>query len=320
MPPAGGYRSRRRLEGLDDRAVMVVGQQLGCFGRGQPADLIDLRVGGEVPVPREGLHRPVAHDLGAILGVAVAGGGQFLPEPAGEAGLLPDLPQGAVGVALPRVGLALGQRPVVVAGSMDDEDQESARRVTAPDHAPGRPDVVALFRRHSRRVIRGCARLRTCRGRPPSVAPWRRSSWSRPCCRGDRPVPGRRRTGRPCGGYSSCPCRGRRGTRSPGPTYPISTPCWPGRPSATRRCGPSARRPGRATGTSPSAPVPRRPEWNGSKGWPSTPGSPGPPNPARRSGSWPPADPSWPGTPGGATGGRRSAPSGTPWGGRGSPG
>src|SRR5204863_527377 len=67
---------------------------------------------------------------------------QLRPEHADEAGLLPHLPQGAVGVALAPVGLALRQRPVVVAGAVHDQDPDGTPVPAAPDETTGGPDVI----------------------------------------------------------------------------------------------------------------------------------------------------------------------------------
>src|SRR2546429_635051 len=68
---AASERSRSavgvRRKGVDDRAVMVVGQQFHRLGDRKPTDLIDLRVGGEAAVAGRGLHGPVADGLRTAL-------------------------------------------------------------------------------------------------------------------------------------------------------------------------------------------------------------------------------------------------------------
>src|SRR4051794_4555932 len=145
-----------RLEGEDDRAVMVVGEQSHRFGDRQPADLIDLRVGGEPVLPAHGLHGPVTHGLRAALAVVIAGRGQLGTETAGVAGLLLPFPQGTVGVAFARVALPLGKGPVVVAGAVHPHDSWEAVLRGPPHHPAGGPDVVAgrrgLLPGHDRRL------------------------------------------------------------------------------------------------------------------------------------------------------------------------
>ena len=70
-------------------------------------------------------------------------------QPAAVPGLLEDLPQGAVLVGLPRVELALGQRPVVAVGPMDDGDLVPGRA------GDWRSRIPPAARTTSSRTLRG---------------------------------------------------------------------------------------------------------------------------------------------------------------------
>ena len=107
-------------ERSDHRQVVVVRQQLRRFGERGPAHAIDLAVGLEPP--GDALHRPVPHPLVAAVAIAVEGLRQLGTEVAPDTGLFAHLPHGGAPRGLAVFELALGQRPVVVAGSMDQQD------------------------------------------------------------------------------------------------------------------------------------------------------------------------------------------------------
>jgi hypothetical protein len=100
--------------------VLVVEQLLGLLDR-DPAALVDL-VAGREPVVGEHAHRPPADGLRAALAVGVVLRGELRAELAAQPGLLVDLAQRGVAVRLARGQLALGQRPVLVVGPVDDAD------------------------------------------------------------------------------------------------------------------------------------------------------------------------------------------------------
>src|SRR4051812_9448009 len=99
-------------------AVVVVRQTRQRVVEAQPAQLVDLVVGLELAV--EHVHAPVAHGLGASLGVGVLHRAELLAQGTAIAGLLAHLANGGVLPALALVELALGQRPVVVLGTVDE--------------------------------------------------------------------------------------------------------------------------------------------------------------------------------------------------------
>ena len=198
-----------------------------------------------------GVHDPVAHDLGPPLRVAVPGLARRVAERAAEAGLLLDLAQGGLLVALPGLGLALGEAPVVVARAVDEQDVASpsigsgagarCRRRRGPRrmrlHPP--PQLLALRPLPDRpatareRPGRRSARWPRARRRrtPAAVA------GSRAATRPRRPRPGARRA-RPGGRRSpwrtaSPPCRPRarpprRRTGTASPRMRTSWSSWSG--------------------------------------------------------------------------------------------
>jgi hypothetical protein len=81
--------------------------------------------------------------------ILVPGRADVLFQTARQARLLGHLPQGTVAVVLAFLTLALGQRPVVVAGTVDDENLELSVGPDAPHDAPGGPDFAQRFTRSS---------------------------------------------------------------------------------------------------------------------------------------------------------------------------
>src|ERR687895_2055462 len=155
-------------------AVALVAQELPRLVRIGPAQLVDLLVRGELA--RQGLHLPVAHELGPALGIGVARAGQLAAEPAAHAGLLLDLPQSRLLEALAGVELALREGPVVVLRPVDQGDA-----AVAGHDAPGRPDLVGA---HSSRTSAPPGTNST-RRTSQSAASARTASISGPvCCQG----------------------------------------------------------------------------------------------------------------------------------------
>src|SRR5262249_47585205 len=113
-------RSEGRLDGIQDRAVARVGE-LATGGRQRhPADLIDLVVRHE-PTVTDG-HHPVANALVPTPAITVPARAELGPEETVKARLLGDLAERAVLLRLAGLDLALRQRPVPVAGAMDQEN------------------------------------------------------------------------------------------------------------------------------------------------------------------------------------------------------
>ena len=185
---AVGWRGGGSGEGLcDEPAVALVGEPLLRLAGLQPSKLVDLVVGLERDL-RLDLHRPVAHDLGAVLVVPVAGLAELRSQTAGQAGLLLDLPDRRFLERLARVELALGQGPVVVLGAVDQDHQavldgHPARGLDLLAHRAGR--LSLLLRRRPVVCARtwggagcGCAGWVTtrCTSAPPGVN-WTRRIW-----------------------------------------------------------------------------------------------------------------------------------------------
>ena len=113
--------------------------------------------------PESGPHQPPAHALRPPFRVPVARRRQLLAELAAQAGLLLDLAQGAVLVALARIRLPLRERPVVVLGPVHDDNAS-----VADDQPSGGSDLVyAVFASrfhaasHSSRACKARARSRS---------------------------------------------------------------------------------------------------------------------------------------------------------------
>src|SRR6266851_1830170 len=113
---------RTALEVLlqEQRLVAAVRQPFDRVFDGQPQQPVDLDPLLE-PAALD-LHHPVARDLVAAAAVDVRGASYRPAELAAKSGLLTDLAQRAVLWRLVGLDLALGQRPVVVSGSVNDGD------------------------------------------------------------------------------------------------------------------------------------------------------------------------------------------------------
>ncbi|MPN11545.1 hypothetical protein SDC9_158848 [bioreactor metagenome] len=127
------------LDGLADQtAVGVEGQHPGRLVGRHPADVVGLVVGRQRPVADRVADPPVD-----LLGQAVhriGGGVQPGAEPHLPAGLLAHLPDGRHRQLLAGIHVPLRQRPVVVAGAVDDEHLGAAldgRRRTEHDGTGG---------------------------------------------------------------------------------------------------------------------------------------------------------------------------------------
>ena len=114
LPGAG-----RRL--ADEPPVVLVRQQRVDLRHRDPAPLVDLVVRLEALVGDDG-HRPPADALRAALAVDVLVVAQLAPQLTAQARLLVDLAEGRRLVRFAAVELALGQRPVLIAWSVDDAD------------------------------------------------------------------------------------------------------------------------------------------------------------------------------------------------------
>src|SRR5712691_2002579 len=104
----------------EQRLIAAVCQPLDRVFGGQPQQPVDLDPRLE-PAALD-LHDPVARDLVAAASVDVRGASYRPAELAAKAGLFTDLAQRAVLWRLVGLDLALGQRPVVVSGSVYDGD------------------------------------------------------------------------------------------------------------------------------------------------------------------------------------------------------
>ena len=111
--------------------VVGIGQRVHHVVGRKPEQFVDLVVGREIALTGAG--RPV-HDLLDRLLHRVTDRHQPPTELCVKSGLLEDLPHRGDRLGLPGVDLALGQRPVVVARTVDDRDLRSVRPV-----GPGTP-------------------------------------------------------------------------------------------------------------------------------------------------------------------------------------
>src|SRR5581483_1420925 len=121
--PSGRRRRRGRagtsFQGAEDVRVALVRREGRRLGEGHPAHLVDL-------VLRHGLtarlHPVVPHLFGTAALIGVVGAPHLGAGVAAEPGLLLDLAPRALLPRLARIELALGQRPVVVARPVDEQD------------------------------------------------------------------------------------------------------------------------------------------------------------------------------------------------------
>src|SRR4051812_439346 len=81
-----GISSISHVERFDDRAISVVAQRVERLSAGQPADLVDLVLTGELARFRR--HRPVTHEFGTSETVVVGRARQFVGHPAAQPRLL----------------------------------------------------------------------------------------------------------------------------------------------------------------------------------------------------------------------------------------
>jgi hypothetical protein len=119
--------------------VLVRHQRHGVVER-QPAQLVDLGVGGELAA--DGLHQPVVD----VLGPQLHGVGRAHPLATGDhpqAGLLGHLADGGLQRVLADVELALRQGPVVVPRTVHDRGHDRAVVPGSPHHAAGGGDGPA---------------------------------------------------------------------------------------------------------------------------------------------------------------------------------
>jgi hypothetical protein len=143
-------RDRPALEGPGgDQQLAVPGvvQQRLRLVQGDPRHLVDLVVGpvaGDVVVAHHAAH-PVVHQLGAPAAGTLVGavadrvhlGRECRAETDPQAGLLLDLTDRRDVLTLPGVELALGEGPVVVAGSVHEQHLGDAGSSSQRDRACG---------------------------------------------------------------------------------------------------------------------------------------------------------------------------------------
>src|SRR6266536_3615523 len=117
--------------------VVPVAQQLQGDVGGQPAQLVNLCVGEEMPAGQS--HLPVGDSLQAPAPVPVPHPPQEVTGPASQPGLLRGLAPGSLLLGLAVVQLSLRERPVVLQGAMDERQLETPPPVpvAAPDDSPG---------------------------------------------------------------------------------------------------------------------------------------------------------------------------------------
>src|SRR5919106_1709717 len=155
---AGEDRAPDQL--LHQLPIALVGQELLGLGRRYPPELVDLAAGREAPSLR--LHRPVAHDLRPLARARtfeIPHLAEGTPQTDAETRFLHHLAHRALDLRLARSELPLGNRPVVVARTVDHRDLHrvlsSGRFDTPPqDAAGGADDVVTYPLSHDRDFLR----------------------------------------------------------------------------------------------------------------------------------------------------------------------
>src|SRR5207245_9635906 len=142
--PALAWRTRYSgtSEGRQDAeelAVAFVGEDLHRLGHPHPAKLVHLGAGLELAV-RDGLHQPVADHLVAAAPVDVRGAAHLPHQLAAEPRLLFGLAQRRVLRRLIAVELALGKRPIVIGGTVNDRQLQETPPAVPVDQPPGCAD------------------------------------------------------------------------------------------------------------------------------------------------------------------------------------
>src|SRR5437588_700533 len=146
--------SRLRLHGPQNLPVVVVGEGRTRLCEGNPPQLVHLGVGCELPVGgAQGLHRPVADDLRPSLPVPVADLAGGLAKAAVQPRLLLHLPERRLLVGLAGIELALGQRPVVVGGAMDQRHLDRAAVRPSQHHPTCRLHGLLPLKSHRRAPV-----------------------------------------------------------------------------------------------------------------------------------------------------------------------
>src|SRR5262249_39444315 len=135
-----------------------------------PAHLVDLVRGGGLAVA---VHQVVANLLLAPLAVAVVRAAELGAEAAAQARLLLDLADGGLLPALARVELPLGERPVAVVRTVDEQ-----HRAVTDDHAARSADLWLTLAQTSTRSASPWPPPEQIAA-TPSPPPSRRSSWIR---------------------------------------------------------------------------------------------------------------------------------------------
>src|SRR6185369_4003290 len=105
-------------------SILQILQLLQRLTDGQPLELVDFSVRTEVAV--DSACRPVPDLLDALLD-RITDGSESPAKVRRVPGLLVDLAHGGNRFGFAGVNLALGQRPVVVAGTVDDRDLRRGR-------------------------------------------------------------------------------------------------------------------------------------------------------------------------------------------------
>ena len=136
----------------EQHPVARIRQEPRCVRRRKPESLVDLMLERERPTHH--FHQPVANCLRAPLRIGVGRRLELATERAAQPGLLLDLADGTLLVALAPFDLPFGERPVVVLRPMDEQDLDR-RPGTADNDAAGgtneRAQRTALRAASSRR-------------------------------------------------------------------------------------------------------------------------------------------------------------------------
>src|SRR2546421_8036731 len=132
-----------QVEGAQQRAVTTVAQKVHGVLDGDPAHFVDLTPGTE-PATHH-VHQPVAGDLLASLMVRMGGAAERRHQLATETGLFSPLATRGRLERLTAIDFAFRERPVVIAGPVDDGPPHRPACTVAPDDPPRRSYKLGLI-------------------------------------------------------------------------------------------------------------------------------------------------------------------------------
>ena len=128
-----------RSRHVEQLAIPLVRERRASVGKREPSGLVHLAGRTEIGAG-DGVHEPVEHDLGPPLPVPVRRGRELTADPRLQSRLLADLAEGCLLEGFAVLHLPLGERPVVVPGSVHEHGLDLTLHHTAED-AARRPDL-----------------------------------------------------------------------------------------------------------------------------------------------------------------------------------